>query len=64
MSLQDDITGILNFHSREINSNTPDFILAQYLMTCLEAFERASNVRENWYGKHLSINNDQEEFRS
>jgi hypothetical protein len=37
-------------HSMENGSNTPDFILANYLVDCLRAFERASNQREHWYG--------------
>jgi hypothetical protein len=48
---------LINSHSKENDSNTPDFILAQYLIACLEAFNRASLAREKWYGKSLSINN-------
>ena len=53
--LKREIEHLINRYSRENNSNTPDFILAEYLMTCLEAFEKASKVRENWYGVPLSI---------
>ena len=45
----------INRHSRENISNTPDFILADYLISCLEAFETASNAREEWYGKSIKI---------
>ena len=45
----------INMFSRENVSNTPDFILAGFLMSCLSAFEQCSNARENWYGKHLTI---------
>ncbi len=44
-----DIKGLINKYSREEDSNTPDFILAEYLMACLCAFEVASNRREVWY---------------
>ena len=44
-----DIECLINKHSREQDSNTPDFILAEYLMGCLSAFEVASNRREVWY---------------
>lgn len=41
----------INCESRENASNTPDFILASYLMACLETFEAAVNARERWYGR-------------
>ena len=44
------LEALLNSHSRENESNTPDFILAEYMMMCLEAFEQASVRREDWYG--------------
>lgn len=47
---------LINKHSRENKSNTPDFILAQYLTNCLKAFEWASIDREKWYNKTLNIN--------
>lgn len=53
-----DIATVINKHSRENGSNTPDFILAEMMMTCLEAFEAASLRREKWYNKALSINGD------
>jgi hypothetical protein len=54
-TLASDLEGLLNMHSAENASNTPDFILAEYLMDCLHAFETASRHREQWYGKRLSI---------
>ena len=35
----------------ENGSNTPDFMLAQYLLGCLEAFNIAVTTREKWYGR-------------
>lgn len=52
--LAKEICAAINRCSRENASNTPDFILAEYLMSCLEAFESASMRREDWYGRHLS----------
>ncbi len=51
--LEKDIKALLNKHSREDDSNTPDFILAEYLIACLCAFEVASNRREVWYNVEL-----------
>lgn len=45
----------INRCSRENVSNTPDFILAEFLGATLIAFENASRAREKWYGKSLSI---------
>ncbi|MCK9209213.1 MAG: hypothetical protein M0P61_00115 [Ignavibacteriaceae bacterium] len=57
-----DIATIINQHSRENASNTPDFILAEYLERCLITFEMASNAREKWYGKKLSIGGTDSNF--
>lgn len=47
-----ELESLLNSHSRENESNTPDFILAQYLTDCLRAFDHACRWRESWYGHH------------
>jgi hypothetical protein len=49
-NLLEELTTLLNSFSRENESNTPDFILANFMLSCLVAFEKASNQRENWYG--------------
>ncbi len=41
----------INSESREQDSDTPDFILAEYLLACLDAFEMANNQREAFYGR-------------
>lgn len=43
----------INECSAENGSNTPDFILAEFLTDCLTAWDKASMARERWYGKHL-----------
>lgn len=53
MTLAREIEHVLNKHCAENESNTPDFILAEYLMECLAAFDRASRKRERWYGYQL-----------
>jgi hypothetical protein len=49
--LEREITTALNCHSAENGSNTPDFILAQYLIASLGAFNEAMRQREQWYGR-------------
>jgi len=51
MSLREELQSTINRHSAEHGSNTPDFILAQYLTSCLAAFDEAVNAREKWYGR-------------
>lgn len=43
---------LLNKHSQERGSNTPDFVLARYIQLCLAAFDEAVNARDLWYGVH------------
>jgi hypothetical protein len=50
-TLESAIRIAINTHSAENDSNTPDFILAQYLLGCLEAFNMAVQQRETWYGR-------------
>lgn len=47
----------INRHSMENGSDTPDFILAEYLAGCLDAFDKALAARTKWYGSNLSTTN-------
>ena len=51
--LRDEIEGAINSCSAENGSNTPDFILARYLVACLKAFDDATQSRDDWYKVHL-----------
>jgi len=46
-----EIQTAINRCSAENGSNTPDFILAAYLISCLAAYDRAVTARERWYGR-------------
>lgn len=50
-TLTDAIKAQINRFSAENDSDTPDFILAQYLMSCLENFNRTLIDRERYYGR-------------
>jgi hypothetical protein len=50
-----ELESLINRYSIENGSNTPDFLLAEYLMACLAAFEATSLAREKWHGLHLCI---------
>lgn len=46
-----ELTSLINRYSKENDSNTPDFMLAQYLTGCLNHFNAIVNMREKWYGR-------------
>lgn len=50
-TMRKEIEEALNRHSAENGSDTPDFILATYLIGCLSAFDAAVVAREKWYGR-------------
>lgn len=46
-----ELSALINKHSAENASNTPDYILAMYLDACLLAFNTAVQQRETWHGR-------------
>ena len=44
-----ELESLLNRFSRENVSNTPDFILRDYLCSCLNAFDQGVLARDQWY---------------
>ena len=53
MNFQDELEALINRCSQENASNTPDFILASYLTSCLDAWNVAIKRREEWYGREF-----------
>lgn len=49
--LRKEIESAINRCSAENRSNTPDFVLAEFLLGCLAAFDKATQQRETWYGR-------------
>lgn len=47
--IQRNFAWVINKLSLENRSNTPDYILADFLIDCLEAFERAARRRDRWW---------------
>lgn len=45
------LESLINAHSEENGSDTPDFILAQYMLGCLSTWNDAVKRREKWYGR-------------
>lgn len=46
-----ELRGLINRHSVENASNTPDFILACFMAESLTAFNKAVHERARWYGR-------------
>lgn len=46
----DELERLINCYSMENGSDTPDFMLAGFLCDCLAAFDKATNLRSEWYG--------------
>ncbi len=49
-SFEQEIAKVINRFSKENESNTPDFILADYLASCMLAYNKAISERDRWYG--------------
>lgn len=44
------LSSLINSYSIENGSDTPDFILAQYLSNSLIAYQKAVHARDKWFG--------------
>jgi hypothetical protein len=47
--LKVELERLLNEHSAESGSNTPDYLLARFLIDCLRAYNTAIVHRATWY---------------
>jgi len=52
-TLESELESLLNRWSAENGSNTPDYILSEYMLTCLRAFNLGVKARDKWYGVEL-----------
>jgi hypothetical protein len=50
---EQELRRLINAHSLENLSGTPDMILAEYLSHCLQTFNIAMQQRERWYGRKI-----------
>lgn len=49
-----ELESLINRYSKENGSNTPDWVLADYLLACLAAFDAATLAREDYYGRNTT----------
>lgn len=52
-NLREAVQHYINYFSLENGSDTPDFILAEYLERCLQNFDTTVQAREKWYGRDI-----------
>lgn len=50
-NFQKELTELINSHCLENESDSPDFILAEYMLDTLDAYNDAVKKREAWYGR-------------
>ena len=46
-----ELTSLLNCHSKDAATNTPDFILAAYLIDCLATYQRIKQWNDMWHSR-------------
>ena len=51
ISFEEDIRQVINRHSAESVSGTPDFILAKLLVDTLKTYNEATTMRAEWRGE-------------
>lgn len=49
--LETELSALLNKHACEKESNTPDFLLADFLVGCLFVYNNTVQERAKWYGR-------------
>lgn len=45
-----ELAGLLNRYSQENGGDTPDWILADYLIGCLNVWNNGLRMRDKWWG--------------
>ena len=46
---KNELCDLINRYSLENESNVPDFILTEYLISCLKAFNKANRKSNKWH---------------
>ena len=49
-SFQEELESLINRHSIENESDSPDFLLATFLIDCLRIYAKTVKARDKWYG--------------
>lgn len=57
-----ELENLISRYSKDEESNTPDYIIAEHMKNSMDNFHRATKLRDNWYGGRRSIINDQDKM--
>ena len=49
-SFREELESLINHHSIENQSDTPDFLLSRYICDCLRVYAKIVKARDKWYG--------------
>jgi len=49
LGFQKELKGLINSYSIENGSDTPDYILAEYMNDCLLAYQKTVKARDKWF---------------
>lgn len=60
-NFENELKELINKYSIENSSDTPDFILAEYVMNCLKMYQWATLARDKFYGNVGFKNNPTKE---
>jgi len=55
LSFRRQLTTLINEHSLETKSGTPDFVLSQFLSDCLDAYDKASIERRKFFQESPTV---------
>ncbi len=58
-----ELTMLINKYSIENGSDTPDFILARYLIKCLHAYEVTVGNRDEWFDEKYQLIGEDEKYK-
>jgi hypothetical protein len=54
MTFEQELSALINKHSIENQSDTPDFLLARFLIECLDTWSNIVRARDAWYNFDLA----------
>lgn len=54
VTFHDELRALINRRGLENKSGTPDFLLANYLESCLKVYEETIRNREKWHGRPVN----------
>ena len=55
VTFREALTQLLNQYSKENSSNTPDYLLANFLIGCMDVFDLTVRRRDEWFGRENKI---------